>query len=131
MAESGAADGELGVEALLRHALPAYVALYPSLPERLRQARAGGAPAVRQAAAALLAALDAAERRGRARLEAEYGLTPAQARLAAHLAAGGALADHADAQGISVATARQHLKQVFEKLGVRRQAELVAMLKAG
>lgn len=47
----------------------------------------------------------------------QFDLTPAQARLAAALAAGDSLAECAEATGISVATARTHLKDVFAKTG--------------
>jgi DNA-binding CsgD family transcriptional regulator len=57
-----------------------------------------------------------------------YGLTPAQARLAARVVAGEDLTDAAAALGIRASTARTHLKALFEKTGVRRQAALVRVL---
>jgi len=56
-----------------------------------------------------------------------FGLTAAEARLAARLAAGEALEAIADDLNITKETARFHLKHVFAKTGVRRQAELVAV----
>jgi pimeloyl-ACP methyl ester carboxylesterase/DNA-binding CsgD family transcriptional regulator len=56
------------------------------------------------------------------------GLTPAEARLAARLRFGQSLKEAAEELGISVNTARNQLKSVFEKLGVNRQADLVRHL---
>ncbi len=57
-----------------------------------------------------------------------YRLTARELELAAHLVEGRGLADAAAAMGISVLTARQHLRSVFAKTGTGRQAELVATL---
>ena len=54
-----------------------------------------------------------------------FGLTRAEARLTAELAIGADLGDAAEACGITKATARSYLKQIFLKVGVSRQAELV------
>ena len=60
-----------------------------------------------------------------------FRLTPAEAALAADLARGLTLGDHADTRRISTKTARWHLKQLFAKTGVRSQSELVQLLNAG
>lgn len=60
-----------------------------------------------------------------------YGLTQAEAKLAVQLANGGSPEEAAEQMGISIHTARTHLKAVFAKTGVRRQSELVAMLLQG
>ena len=60
-----------------------------------------------------------------------YGLTPAQARLAAALAGGISLKDFAAEAEISLNTARWTLKQVFAKTDTKRQAELVRLLLTG
>lgn len=57
-----------------------------------------------------------------------FELTPSQARLAAALAAGSSVAECAETHGISVATVRTHLKEIFAKTGARRQADLVRLL---
>lgn len=57
-----------------------------------------------------------------------YGLTEAEAKLAAHLAIGETLDAAADQFGISKATARNQLAAIMGKVGVHRQAELVAAL---
>jgi len=60
-----------------------------------------------------------------------YGLTQAEAKLAVQLANGGSPEEAAAHLGISIHTARTHLKAVFAKTGARRQPELVAMLLQG
>ena len=57
-------------------------------------------------------------------LQSLFGLTPAESRLAAGLAAGQSLEDYAVAGGISPMTARAQLRTVFGKVGVHRQSEL-------
>ena len=57
-----------------------------------------------------------------------FGLSPAEARVASHVASGLSPEEAADAIGISRATARNHLKAVFAKTATHRQAELVALL---
>jgi len=60
-----------------------------------------------------------------------YGFTPAEARVALRLSRGDRLEDIADALGVAIGTARNQLKQVFEKTGIHRQAELVRLLASG
>jgi DNA-binding CsgD family transcriptional regulator len=61
-------------------------------------------------------------------LRERFGLTPAQAHIALALLDGGGRRDIAARLGISEATVRAHLSQVFEKTDVHRQAELVRLL---
>jgi DNA-binding CsgD family transcriptional regulator len=61
-------------------------------------------------------------------LASAFGLTRAEARLAAALAGGDDLAAYAGRNKISRHTAKDQLKQVFAKVGVSRQAELVARI---
>jgi DNA-binding CsgD family transcriptional regulator len=58
------------------------------------------------------------------------GLTPAEARVCERLVSGGSVEDAARGLDISVQTVRDHLKSVFAKTGVKRQAELVAKILA-
>lgn len=58
-------------------------------------------------------------------LQRLYGLPPRQARLAELLASGSKLNDAAKQLGITVVSARQYLKLIFQKTGTHRQAELV------
>ncbi|MBW2269242.1 MAG: helix-turn-helix transcriptional regulator [Deltaproteobacteria bacterium] len=57
-----------------------------------------------------------------------FDLTPAEASLAALLAAGRSLDRAAGELGITRNTARAHLRSVFSKSGVTRQAELVHLI---
>ncbi len=57
-----------------------------------------------------------------------FGLTRAEAKLASRCASGDALETVADELGIAKETARSQLKSVFEKTGVHRQAQFVALL---
>ncbi len=57
-----------------------------------------------------------------------FGLTPAEARLAAMVASGRSPGGAAEDLGIAVDTARTVLKRVFTKTGVTRQAELAALV---
>lgn len=62
------------------------------------------------------------------RLRAFFGLTPAEAALAAALAAGRSLQEYADEAQVTCETARWRLKQVLAKTDTHRQAELVRLL---
>jgi DNA-binding CsgD family transcriptional regulator len=57
-----------------------------------------------------------------------YELTPMEAKMAVGLATGHSLKQIQSHHGISANTVRTHLKQVFLKTGVHRQAELVALV---
>lgn len=59
-----------------------------------------------------------------------FGFTEAEARLAWALVNGETVAEFAAARAVSVNTARVQLSSVMRKTGVRRQAELVALLSA-
>jgi DNA-binding CsgD family transcriptional regulator/PAS domain-containing protein len=61
-------------------------------------------------------------------LQRFYGLTAAEAALAMLLIAGHNLASAADGLGVTMNTARTHLKRIFEKTGTKRQAELVGLV---
>ncbi|WP_293485518.1 PAS domain-containing protein [Phenylobacterium sp.] len=62
------------------------------------------------------------------RLKDWFGLTPAEARLAAALAEGASLEDFAATRGVSLNAARFLLKGVFAKTDTNRQPQLVARL---
>ncbi len=61
-------------------------------------------------------------------LRETFGLTKAEAGVAARAANGEGVPALAAALAISEGTARLHLHRVFEKTGVHRQAELAAVL---
>lgn len=60
-----------------------------------------------------------------------YGLTPAEARLAAVMMQGKSLEQAAEELGITRSTARDRLKAVFSKTNTRRQGELISLLLSG
>jgi DNA-binding CsgD family transcriptional regulator len=59
-----------------------------------------------------------------------YGLTATEARLAAWIGSGRSVRAFAEARGISVGTARWHLKNIEAKTGTGRIGELVAKIAA-
>jgi len=61
-------------------------------------------------------------------LQKAFGLSPAEARLAAQIAAGISIEKAAEILGIARETARNQLKSVFAKTDTHRQSELVALL---
>lgn len=58
-----------------------------------------------------------------------FDLTPAEARLAAQLAAGISLSDAADALQVTYNTVRAQLRAIFDKTGAHRQGELIRVLQ--
>lgn len=92
-----------------------------------------GAGAIDDAGAERLAAVFISDPEERptpppATLSALLGLTPAEARLVHALASGVSLDEAAETCGIRIGTARSYLKQVFQKTGTSRQAELVKLV---
>lgn len=57
-----------------------------------------------------------------------FGLTSAEAMLAASLVDGGSLADYSKTTGCAPATARWHLKNIFTKTGTHSQTRLVSLI---
>lgn len=64
-------------------------------------------------------------------LQRLFHLTPAEARVAHAVASGDTVNALADKLGLSRETIRAQLKTVFVKTGVRRQADLIALLASG
>jgi DNA-binding CsgD family transcriptional regulator/PAS domain-containing protein len=64
-------------------------------------------------------------------LQQLHGLTPTEARIAASLAAGLSMKDVADAQEMTLNTARWHAKHVFAKTDTAGQSELVRLVLTG
>jgi DNA-binding CsgD family transcriptional regulator len=60
-----------------------------------------------------------------------YGLSRAEARVAALLGQGMRLEEVGQALGLTYETVRKHLKQIFAKTATDRQAELVRTLSLG
>ena len=59
-----------------------------------------------------------------------YGLTPAEAAVAALLAKGLPATTIAERQGIGTGTVRTHIRRLLEKSGARKQVDLVAAMSA-
>ena len=57
-----------------------------------------------------------------------FGLTPKEAALAVRLAAGESIQEAAKSMRITHNTARAHLRSIFTKTGIDRQASLVRLL---
>ncbi|MBV9653270.1 MAG: hypothetical protein JOZ42_01770 [Acetobacteraceae bacterium] len=63
-------------------------------------------------------------------VSALFDLTPTEARVFEHIAAGATVADTASALGIGLSTVRTHLLRLFDKLDVHRQADLIKLAAA-
>lgn len=57
-----------------------------------------------------------------------YGLTRTEAQLAQHIASGQSLQDIASSSSRRLNTVRTQLKEVFQKTGTHRQAQLVRLM---
>jgi len=57
-----------------------------------------------------------------------FGLSPAEARVAAAMMTGKSLSDIATSSGLQITTVRTQLRSILKKVGVRRQFDLVRML---
>ena len=64
-------------------------------------------------------------------MRSQFGLTPAEAQLAINLCGGMDLKEVAETMHITFNTARTHLKRIFSKTHVSRQAELIRLLLQG
>jgi DNA-binding CsgD family transcriptional regulator len=107
----------------------AYAQLYPSIAARLKAAFESGNPLVRQVAGALGTALERSERHREQHLQQEHGLSPQETRIALHIIDGGTVASGAETMGLAESTVRTHLKSVFAKTGLHRQAALPSLLR--
>ena len=64
------------------------------------------------------------------KLQALYGLTPAEAAIGIHIAKGTSPRSISDLRGVSVETVRSQIKSLSAKLGCVRQSEIVAVISA-
>ncbi|HXK23887.1 MAG TPA: hypothetical protein VMS55_14540 [Myxococcota bacterium] len=108
----------------------AYQVLLAPVPERPRE-RIFGFTETRTAAVMVMSDPEAAPEPAAETLSRLFGLTPAVAKLAAAVAAGRTIAEHAEEARITQGTARWHLKELFARTGTSRQAELVRLLLGG
>ena len=65
------------------------------------------------------------------RLEKLYKFTPAEAQVARLLVQGLKLQDSAASLGVSLNTVKTHLRNIFDKIGCDRQAEVVRIILSG
>ena len=82
----------------------------------------------RIAVLALVVEQEGAERIDPRAVASALGLTPAESRVAAALADGSRVRDIAAAMGIQESTVRWHVRRIFRKHGVNRQADLVRLV---
>ena len=108
----------------------AYQVLVAPVPERPGE-RVFGFTETRTAAVMVVSDPEAAPEPAAETLRRLFGLTPAVSKLAAALAAGRTIADHAEEARITQGTARWHMKELFARTGTSRQAELVRLLLGG
>jgi DNA-binding CsgD family transcriptional regulator len=128
-ANANAATGSGGEVALRRGSgrLPLDVLVTPVQPET---AMATILLSLQERAVASVLVSDP-ETKVRARVEdlrERFGFTPAEAAFALEIVKGDGRQATADRLGITVGTARSHLSKIFDKTGVRHQAELVRLL---
>ena len=108
--------------------LKGYATLYPSVIPRLAAAAKAGDPHVTKAIGVFAEASRKSETSHIERCRARFDLTETQARIALFLAEGGTVAEYAAAMGVSTGTVRTHLKAIFARTGVHRQAELAIII---
>jgi len=106
----------------------AYAKLYPSVITRLKASYDSGHPMVRQLARAIETASERAEQHRREHLRDVHGLSPKEAEIALHLMDGGTVATCTEALGVAESTIRTHVKSIFGKTGIQRQADLRTLL---
>ena len=102
------------------------------LPVTVAPVRAEASIAINQQPSVLVCVSDpeAGSRMSAERLREVFGLTPAEARVAALISEGLTLRDVADQLGVSFFTVRGQLAKIFEKTGANRQADLARLLAA-
>jgi DNA-binding CsgD family transcriptional regulator/PAS domain-containing protein len=80
-----------------------------------------------EAVAAIFIAGDPDEQNAAKLIATTFGLTPAETRLLAGLLGGQTLTDTAISLGITLQTAKTHLKNIFSKTGATRQGDLLQL----
>jgi DNA-binding NarL/FixJ family response regulator len=99
--------------------------LDPSVQRRLLEALSGGQRFAVAASAAPDAAADPADLGARTGIAAPDDLTPREAEVLTHIAAGLSNAEIAAALFVSEATVKTHVNHIFAKTGLRDRAQLV------
>jgi len=108
--------------------LEIYAELYPSIRERVRVVSTIPDPAIRAKLDLLVQMVDRRLEARAAELSTRFGLTKAEAKLARWLADGGSVIGFAESRGVAPGTVRTHLKSIFAKTGVHRQAQLASLV---
>jgi DNA-binding CsgD family transcriptional regulator len=85
----------------------------------------------REVALVLLSAPDRPSRASMKTVSEYYGLTPAELRIVALMLEGYSLKDAAGKAGVSINTARTHMKHIYAKTRTERQVDLIRVLLAG
>lgn len=121
-------DDELPNARLLEQAR-AYSRIYPSIATRLKAALARGDPKMRELVRAMSEALARADGQRERRLMDDWRLSPKEVQVTLHLIDGGTVATCAELLGVAESTIRTHIKSVFVKTGINRQAQLATLLQ--
>jgi DNA-binding CsgD family transcriptional regulator len=106
-----------------------YARLYPATPARVTEIVAQVADTYAAMGINLVFEVAESESVRIDRLRTSFGLTLAEATLALYVGCGGQLRTYAEQRKLSRNTVRNQLQQVFDKVGVSRQADLVARLR--
>ncbi len=109
--------------------LKRFRAAYPGSHERFAEIAKIAPDELKPTLEHVLDLMDADDEEASPKLAKFFGFTGAEAKLASYLMSGGNLSGFAREHGVSRNTARNQLQVVFQKANVRRQAELVALLK--
>lgn len=88
----------------------------------------GASPSVQRTQVAIFLVRPGPTRMDASQLATQFRLTVAESRLAVRLAEGKSVAEGAKEAGISMATARTHLRNIFAKTATSRQSELALLL---
>jgi DNA-binding CsgD family transcriptional regulator len=122
-------DDIADLELRLGRSLGRYGELYPDMAKRLASILRSSEPTIHGRVQTLARLVAKRSDDLRDLLAERFDLTPAEARVAIHLVEGGDIASYALAAGVSPGTVRTHLKAIFAKTGVNRQAALVKLAR--
>jgi DNA-binding CsgD family transcriptional regulator len=102
---------------------------YPSVIPRLKAALESRDPNLRDLVRALTDAYERSEGQRERQLKDGWALSPQEVRVTLHLIDGGTVATCAEQFGVAESTIRTHLKSVFAKTNLNRQAQLGSLLQ--
>lgn len=107
----------------------AYSRQYPSVIPRLKAALDGADPNLRDLLRALTEAYERSEGQRERQLRDDWALSPQEIRVTLHLIDGGTVTTCAEQLGVAESTVRTHVKSVFAKTNLNRQAQLTSLLQ--